>query len=73
MAKDAIMAIGAGGQVTGDAALTAISKVPISAVDSRGLVIGPLTLMALVAEPSILVVCLKYFTYHIKHLKIFYV
>ena len=73
MAKDTIIAIGAGGQVTGDAIPTVNTKAPISAVNFGGLVIWPPTLMALVVEPSILVVCLKHFTYHIKHLKVFHV
>ena len=53
MARDVASMIGVDGPVTKNTALT---------INSGGLVIGPLALATLVAEASVLVVCLKNFS-----------
>ena len=63
MAGDTVPTTNAGGTTIRDTT---------SAMVASNLVIGSLALVTLVVEPPILVVCLKKFICHTKHLKKFY-
>ena len=69
--EDTILAIVVGSLVTGDTISTMVARATIPAAGFRGTVTGSPPPAVLVAEPSVLVVCLKNFTCHTKHL-IFY-
>ena len=59
--------------VTGDVIpMTIVTRATISGASSRGPVTRPSTLVTSVVEPLILLVCLKNFTFHLKHLKIYH-
>ena len=70
MGRDISSAIGASGPVTGDTALAAVSG--SSTTDFDGLVNWLPTPTTSMVESLILMVCLKSFTCHTKHFKIFY-
>ena len=71
MAKATFLAADASSLVAKDVIPTAIVGANVLIVGFGGLVTEPLT-TTLIVKPLILVVYLKIFTYHTKHLEIFY-
>ena len=67
VAEDTILAIIVGSSVTRDTIPMMVARATIPAAGFRGTVTGSPPPAVPVAEPSVLVVCLKNFTCHTKH------